>query len=192
MAKAPVLFLDEPTTGLDPTSRLGVWDVVRGLVSAGVTVLLTTQYLDEADQLADQVVVVDHGRCIAEGTPADLKRSVGGARLEITLSTGGHAGVTAALAGLVEGAVQVSEDGRRVSAPVGNRAGLATTVVRALDAAGIFVDDVEVRQPSLDDVFFALTGPGNNARRLEDRAPAGEQAPASDLVSPAQREEVAI
>ena len=218
MANAPVLFLDEPTTGLDPTSRLGVWEVVRGLVSAGVTVLLTTQYLDEADQLADQVVVVDHGRCIAEGTPADLKRSVGGARLEVTLSTGGHAGVTAALAGLVDGALQVSEDRRRISAPVSSRAGLATAVVRALDAAGITVDDVEVRQPSLDDVFFALTGPGTDAREpvgqasasageeasasAGDRALAsvgeqalaspGEQALASGRVSPAEREEVAI
>jgi ABC-2 type transport system ATP-binding protein len=153
----PVLFLDEPTTGLDPTSRLRVWDVIRDLVATGVTVLLTTQYLEEADQLADSVVVIDHGRIIAEGTPKELKRSTGGARLEISL-TAAHPGVAAALAGFVEGPPLISDDGLKVSAAVLNKAGLATTVVRALDAAGIQVDDFEVRQPSLDDVFFALTG----------------------------------
>ena len=159
VAAPPVLFLDEPTTGLDPTSRAGVWDIIRDLSSGGVTVLLTTQYLDEADQLAERVVVVDHGRSIAEGTPAELKRSVGGARLELTLSAGAHLDVVAAaLAPYVEGHPLASEGGRRVTAPVSNRGGLATLVVRALDAAGVSVDDVEVRQPSLDDVFFVLTG----------------------------------
>jgi ABC-2 type transport system ATP-binding protein len=156
VTRPPVLFLDEPTTGLDPTSRLRVWDVVRDLVATGVTVLLTTQYLDEADQLAGQVIVVDHGRIIAGGTPEELKRSTGGARLEITLSAA-HPGVAAALSGFIEGRPEISADGTRVSAAVRSQSGLATTVVRALDAAGITVDDVEVRQPSLDDVFFALT-----------------------------------
>jgi oleandomycin transport system ATP-binding protein len=154
-----VLFLDEPTTGLDPRGRSQMWDTVRGVVAGGATVLLTTQYLDEADQLAERVVVVDHGRSIAEGTPAELKRSVGGARLELTLSAGAHLDVVAAaLAPYVEGHPLASEGGRRVTAPVSNRGGLATLVVRALDAAGVSVDDVEVRQPSLDDVFFVLTG----------------------------------
>jgi ABC-2 type transport system ATP-binding protein len=157
MAQPPVLFLDEPTTGLDPSSRLTVWTVVRELVAEGLTLLLTTQYLDEADQLADSIVVVDHGRKIAEGTPGDLKRQIGGATIEVTLSTPDEL-APAALAPFVAGPVQPSQDGRRLRAAVASTSGLATAVVRALDAAGIEVDDVEVRQPSLDDVFFALTG----------------------------------
>jgi ABC-2 type transport system ATP-binding protein len=159
VASPPILFLDEPTTGLDPTSRAEVWEVVRALTAQGVTVLLTTQYLDEADQLAERVLVVDHGRAIAEGTPDELKRSIGGARLEVTLSQRAALdAVTSALGPFVSGPLRSAEDGRRISAPVTTRGGLATAIVRALDDAGISVDDVEVRQPSLDDVFFALTG----------------------------------
>ena len=125
--------------------------------SSGVTLLLTTQYLDEADELADQIVVVDHGRVIANGTPADLKTTVGGARLEVTLNVPNDA-AAAAPRPLTDGDVHVSHDGRRLRAPVRSGTGLATAVVRTLDEAGITVDDVEVHQPSLDDVFFALTG----------------------------------
>src|ERR1700684_2288452 len=157
VTRPPVLFLDEPTTGLDPVSRLRMWNVIRELVADGVTLLLTTQYLDEADELADQIVVIDHGHVIAGGAPAELKAETGGARLEVTLSEA-DPGAPAALEPFVAGPVQISQDGRRLRAPVRSGGGLATTVVRALDAAGITVDDVEVHQPSLDDVFFALTG----------------------------------
>jgi ABC-2 type transport system ATP-binding protein len=157
VTRPPVLFLDEPTTGLDPTSRAGMWRIIRELVADGATLLLTTQYLEEADQLADRIAVIDHGLVIAEGTPAELKAATGGARIEATL-TAAHPGAVEALGPLVDGAVHVSHDGRRLEAAVDSRSGLATAVVRALDEAGVLVDDLEVRQPSLDDVFFALTG----------------------------------
>ena len=159
MTRPPVLFLDEPTTGLDPVSRQRVWETIRELVGEGVTVLLTTQYLEEADELASRIVVVDHGRVIADGTPQELKEASRSARLEVTLAPESSAGVAVpAIAGLVAGEVQVSDDGRTLSAGVDASTGLATTVVRALDAAGVLVDNIEVRQPSLDDVFFSLTG----------------------------------
>jgi len=157
VGRPAVLFLDEPTTGLDPASRSWVWRAVRDLVVDGVTVLLTTQYLDEADHLADRIVVVDHGTVIAEGTSSELKTATGGAVLEATLSTADDDAIRA-LAPFVDGPVQVSGDGRRLRASVRSRSGIATAVVRALDGAGVLVDHVEVRQPSLDDVFFALTG----------------------------------
>jgi ABC-2 type transport system ATP-binding protein len=160
VTRPPVLFLDEPTTGLDPTSRVRMWGVIRDLVADGVTLLLTTQYLDEADELADRIVVIDHGRVIAGGTAAELKNEVGGARLELTLSAA-DASASTALGPFVTGPVHVSHDGRRLRAPVDSATGLASTVVRALDRAGVSVDDVEVHQPSLDDVFFALTGRGS-------------------------------
>jgi ABC-2 type transport system ATP-binding protein len=157
LARPPVLFLDEPTTGLDPTSRARMWEVIRRLVADGTTLLLTTQYLDEADELADRIVVIDHGRAIAEGTPAELKSQVGGARLEVTLAEPRPEARTA-LATLVSGSIAVAHDGRHLRAPVESTPGLATMVVRALDQARVAVDDVQVCPPSLDDVFFALTG----------------------------------
>jgi ABC-2 type transport system ATP-binding protein len=176
LTRPPVLFLDEPTTGLDPTSRVRMWEVIRELVSDGVTLLLTTQYLDEADELADRIMVIDHGRVIALGSATELKAQTGGARLELTLSAA-HDDASAALEPFVAGAVHISHDGRRLRAPVRSTVGLASTVVRALDDAGILVDDVEVRQPSLDDVFFALTGqPADEADA--DRSP---ESPHSDL-----------
>ena len=171
MTRPPVLFLDEPTTGLDPVSRQRVWEAVRELTAEGVTVLLTTQYLDEADALADRIVVIDHGRVIADGTPQELKEASRGARLEVTLAAP-YPGAAEAIGSLTAGPVRISDDGRRLSAGVDSAPGLATSVVRALDAAGVLVDNVEVRQPSLDDVFFSLTGghlapdndePGNDA-----------------------------
>jgi ABC-2 type transport system ATP-binding protein len=157
MTRPPVLFLDEPTTGLDPTSRQRVWEAIRELLGEGVTVLLTTQYLEEADELANRIVVVDHGRVIAQGTPQELKEASRGARLEVTLAQA-HPDAIGAIATLVSGPVAVSDDGRRLSAGVDASTGLATVVVRALDSAGVLVDNIEVRQPSLDDVFFSLTG----------------------------------
>ena len=177
VTRPPVLFLDEPTTGLDPTSRVRMWEVIRELVSDGATLLLTTQYLEEADELADRIVVVDHGRAIAEGTAAELKAQVGNARLEVTLSAP-DPDAPDALAPYVAGEVSVSRDGRSLRAPVRNGAGLATTVVRALDEAGITVDDIQVHQPSLDDVFFALTG-----HATEETA--GDAEPDARLLEPA-------
>jgi ABC-2 type transport system ATP-binding protein len=157
VTRPPVLFLDEPTTGLDPASRSRVWDIIRGLVADGATLLLTTQYLDEADELADSIVVIDHGRVIAAGTPQELKTATGGSRLEITF-TASSEGAASALSPFLDGPPIFSQDGRRLRAPVRSQPGTVTAVVRALDAAGLLVDDVTVHQPSLDDVFFALTG----------------------------------
>src|SRR5580698_10502354 len=183
VTQPPVLFLDEPTTGLDPTSRVRMWDVIRELVADGVTLLLTTQYLDEADELADRIVVIDHGRVIAGGTAAELKAQTGGARLEVTLSEARTA-ASEALEPFVSGPVHVSHDGRRLRAPVRSAAGLATTVVRALDEAGVTVDDVEVHQPSLDDVFFALTGrPTEGAEDHADDVPTASLDPDLEVVS---------
>jgi ABC-2 type transport system ATP-binding protein len=174
MTRPPVLFLDEPTTGLEPTSRLRVWQAIRELIGEGVTVLLTTQYLEEADELAHDIVVVDHGRVIAQGTPQELKEASRGARLEVTLSEP-HADAVGAMAPLVSGPVAVSDDGRHLSAGVDSSTGLATVVVRALDSAGVLVDNIEVRQPSLDDVFFSLTGD-----HIEEESPAEGDAGAGD------------
>jgi ABC-2 type transport system ATP-binding protein len=155
--RPPVLFLDEPTTGLDPTSRVRMWNVIRGLIADGVTLLLTTQYLEEADALADRIVVIDHGRAIADGTAAELKRQTGGAQMQLRLAAP-HTQASEALAPLVDGQIAVDAGGLCLQAPVRAGAGLATRIVRALDDHGIAVDDIEIRQPSLDDVFFTLTG----------------------------------
>lgn len=158
----PILFLDEPTTGLDPRSRLGMWDVIAGLVADGTTVLLTTQYLEEADQLANQIAVVDRGQVIARGTADELKAQVGGERLEITVARGGD--LEAARAALVpygEGggdSARVDAERRHIVVPVANGSRLLAGVVRDLDAAGVPLDDLALRRPTLDDVFLALTG----------------------------------
>jgi daunorubicin resistance ABC transporter ATP-binding subunit len=158
VARPPVLFLDEPTTGLDPTSRQRMWDVIRGLVDDGTTVLLTTQYLDEADTLADEISVIDHGTVIAHGTARELKARVGGAQLELVIDRTDHDRVRSALAPLVAGPVQFLDDERRLRAPIVPDRGLVTAAIRALDDIGVAVDDVVIHHPSLDDVFFALTG----------------------------------
>jgi ABC-2 type transport system ATP-binding protein len=157
LTRPPVLFLDEPTTGLDPVSRQRVWEVIRDLIGSGVTLLLTTQYLDEADALVDHIVVVNHGQVIADGTPRELKQRSRSAHVEVTLAEPGPEAAEV-IAPLVGSRVSVSAAGLRLGAAADSAPGLATAVVRALDQAGMLVDNIEVRQPSLDDVFFALTG----------------------------------
>jgi len=159
-----VLFLDEPTTGLDPTARALMWDIVRELVADGTTLLLTTQYLDEADQLADRIAVIDGGRVIAEGTPAELKASVGGQRVLLTLAEAADAAVAVkvlqafAAGSIVSNGSASGHGGRLLDVPVIATDGLATEVLRALDAAGVRVSDIALRSASLDDVFRTLTG----------------------------------
>jgi ABC-2 type transport system ATP-binding protein len=159
VTEPPILFLDEPTTGLDPTSRAAMWSVIRSLLDGGTTVLLTTQYLDEADQLAHRISVVDHGRVIAEGTPEELKATTGRQRLVVRLPEPSDvAAVTAALGPLVTAPPTPSDDGRVLTCAVVDEPGLASAVVHALGAIGVAVDEVAVHRPSLDDVFFTLTG----------------------------------
>jgi ABC-2 type transport system ATP-binding protein len=154
-----VLFLDEPTTGLDPNARAMTWEIVRELADSGTTLLLTTQYLDEADQLAGRIAVIDGGRVIAEGTPDQLKASLGGEHLDIALAAGADAeAAIIAVKPFAAGGIQPDEDGRRLSVPVAAAEGLTTQVVRALDQAGVPVNDVTMQRASLDDVFLALTG----------------------------------
>jgi ABC-2 type transport system ATP-binding protein len=157
VAKPPVLFLDEPTTGLDPRSRLNLWETIEGLVADGTTVLLTTQYLDEADRLADTIAVIDHGQVIAEGTSDELKDRVGGERLEVRLDEG--ADVEAAVRALTPMSADppVAEDGL-VKLTVRERRGTIVEAVRRLTEAEIGVDDLVIRRPTLDDVFLSLTG----------------------------------
>ncbi|GAA1280248.1 daunorubicin resistance protein DrrA family ABC transporter ATP-binding protein [Pseudonocardia aurantiaca] len=154
-----VFFLDEPTTGLDPRNRGEVWNALRGLVAGGTTVLLTTQYLDEADQLADQIVVLDGGRKVAEGSPSQLKSEIGGDRIDVTLRNAADLPAAAALLARVTGAeAEVDEPMRRVSAPVRDRVAALTGVVVALDGHGLVAEDIGVRRPTLDEVFLRLTG----------------------------------
>ncbi len=160
VGRPQVLFLDEPTTGLDPRSRLGMWDIIRSLVADGTTLLLTTQYLDEADELADEIVVIDHGLVIAAGTSEELKGRVGGDVLEFTVPdrTRVADGVTA-IAKVGEGEPHMDEDTGVISIGVGGRGSEALIeAVRALDGAGVATQGLSLRRPSLDDVFLALTG----------------------------------
>ncbi len=162
----PVLFLDEPTTGLDPRSRLAMWELIEELVAAGTTLLLTTQYLEEVDRLADRVVVIDTGKVIAEGTSDELKQQVGGERIELTVARHGsleHAREVLGRRAPGENTVHVEADTRRLSIPAPEGASSLADVVRELDAAEVQIDDLGMRRPTLDDVFLALTGRGVEA-----------------------------
>ena len=159
IGRPELVFLDEPTTGLDPRSRNMLWDMIRELAGEGRTLLLTTQYLEEADQLADRIAVVDTGKVIAEGTADELTSLVGGERIELTLSPGADfTAAAAAVRGHAVGTVEVNTGQRKVTAPVSATDGMTTDVVRSLDQAGVRVDSVTVHRPSLNDVFLKLTG----------------------------------
>ena len=172
-----LLFLDEPTTGLDPRSRIGMWDVIRGLVREGVTLLLTTQYLEEADELADTIAVVDHGKIIARGTADELKSQVGGERIEVVVR--GRTEIEPAkeiLSRDCQGQVTVDDHTRRLTAPTSAGARALVQVVRDFDDAGIHIDDIALRRPTLDDVFLALTGHAAEEETLTTEAKAGSAA----------------
>jgi len=154
----PVLLLDEPTAGLDPRSRNEIWSTIRELVAAGTTVLLTTQYLEEADQLADDMVIIDRGRCVATGSPEDLKATIG-VRVDIEIGDPAELpSATAALSALTGGNPVLDPENHRVSAPTLDRALTLPVIVRSLDTAGIVLKDAAIRRPTLDEVFLHFTG----------------------------------
>jgi ABC-2 type transport system ATP-binding protein len=155
----PVMFMDEPTTGLDPRNRQMLWELIQDLVAGGTTLLLTTQYLEEADHLAHQICVMDHGKVIARGTSDELKAQVGGERIEIVVHERDQiAPAQAVLGRLAKGELSLDEHTRRITAPVAGGARLLAEVIRELDENGIEIDDIALRRPTLDDVFISLTG----------------------------------
>jgi ABC-2 type transport system ATP-binding protein len=158
IVRPKVLFLDEPTTGLDPRGRLDMWDVIKDLVAGGATLLLTTQYLEEADQLADRIAVIDHGKVIANGTADELKAQVGGEKLELTVAPSSLTAAKAALELITSHEATVDEQFNRISIAVTGGSSALPEVVRALDSRSIGILDLALKRPSLDDVFLALTG----------------------------------
>ncbi len=167
-----ILFLDEPTTGLDPRSRLGMWEVINDLVKDGTTVLLTTQYLEEADQLASKIVVLDHGNVIAQGTSDELKTSVGGDRIELVVAKSQDlANAVSSLTAIASGAAVTDEVARRILVPVSGGSTSIVEAVRRLDDSKIEIEDIALRRPTLDDVFLSLTG--HIAEEATEEVPAG-------------------
>jgi ABC-2 type transport system ATP-binding protein len=158
IVRPKVLFLDEPTTGLDPRGRLDMWDAIKDLVAGGTTLLLTTQYLEEADQLADRIAVIDHGKVIANGTSDELKAQVGGEKIEVTVAPASLLATKAALELITSHEAQIDEQFNRISIAVAGGSAALSDVVRALDGRSIEILDLALKRPSLDDVFLALTG----------------------------------
>ncbi|WP_241268347.1 ATP-binding cassette domain-containing protein [Streptomyces chrestomyceticus] len=155
----PVMFMDEPTTGLDPRNRQQLWEVIQELVAGGTTLLLTTQYLEEADHLAHDICVVDHGRVIARGTSDELKARTGGERVEVVVHAAEHIGTAdEVLRGFGKGASKIEQHTRKITVPVTGGAKLLAEVIRELDVRGVEIDDIGLRRPTLDDVFISLTG----------------------------------
>ena len=176
VAQPPVLFLDEPTTGLDPRSRIELWGVIRELVPRGTTLLLTTQYLEEADQLADDILVIDRGRAIASGTADQLKKEVGGERIDVTLYRPDELVIArAVLAHFAVGEIEIDEPSLRLLAPITGGASVLTGAMRELDDLGVEIRDVGLRRPTLDDVFLTLTG--HRAEEGEGSEPDGDDRP---------------
>ncbi|MFD5630986.1 MULTISPECIES: ATP-binding cassette domain-containing protein [unclassified Streptomyces] len=176
----PVMFMDEPTTGLDPRNRQQLWEVIKQLVSGGTTLLLTTQYLEEADHLAHDICVVDHGRVIARGTADQLKAQTGGERVEVVVHEREHIATASAilnkysLRGVGKGETTVEDHTRKITTPVSGGAKLLAEVIRELDTHGIEIDDIGLRRPTLDDVFISLTGHAAEERQEADEAAGGK------------------
>ncbi|MET9614239.1 ATP-binding cassette domain-containing protein [Kitasatospora indigofera] len=174
VVRPPVMFLDEPTTGLDPRNRLALWEVIETLVEQGTTLLLTTQYLEEADRLAHDIAVVDHGKVIARGTADQLKAQIGGERVEVVVHRRDQVSeALAALAPYAKGDPAVEKNTRRITVPVSGGAKVLADVIRELDTRSIEIDDIGLRRPTLDDVFLSLTGHATTAEDAENGGGAG-------------------
>ena len=173
VGRPEVLFLDEPTTGIDPASRLDLWDLIEDLVAGGTTLLLTTQYLDEADRLADRIGVIDHGRLIDEGTPDEMKDRLGGNVVEVHVAEEARGAAAAALSSVAGG--ELRTEGNALLIPATEGARTLTAAVRSLDDAGVEAQDIGLRRPTLDDVFLALTGHTAAEETAEEPVPAGRR-----------------